>query len=301
MFCFKCGGSMPDESTVCPQCGATVANAPVPTPQQPAPPAPTAGSAWLNPPSGQPQQYPGQAQAYPGQARPYPAAPPQTDGKAVASLVLGIVSIFLCLGILSGIPAVILGHISLSNIRKSMGRVQGSGMATAGLVMGYIGIAFGLLIVPAIMIPNLLRARMSANASAAASTVRMLNTSQSTYAINYPAKGYAEDLATLGPGPSGSCAGTGTADHACQIDNVLGNTRCTVGAWCTKVGYRFSMSAICEGEGTCKDYVIVATPITSATGAKSFCSTSDGLVRSKFGSPLLTPITAEECQAWSVM
>ncbi len=138
-------------------------------------------------------------------------------------------------------------------------------------------------------------------ASAAASTVRMVNTAQIAYSTNYPAKGYAEDLATLGPGPSGACAGTGTAEHACQIDNVLGNTRCTVGAWCTKVGYRFSMSAICEGEGTCKDYVIVATPITSATGTKSFCSTSDALVRSKFGPPLLTPVTAEECQAWSVI
>src|SRR5260221_495685 len=168
MFCFKCGGSMPDDSAVCPQCGAAVANAPVSSaPQQaPAPPAPSAGSAWLNPPPGQPQQYPGQAQAYPGQGQPYPAAPyvpARTDGKAVASLILGIVSIFLCLGIFSGIPAVILGHLSLSGIRKSMGRTQGSGMATAGLIMGYIGIAFGLLIVPAIMIPNLIRARIAAN------------------------------------------------------------------------------------------------------------------------------------------
>lgn len=306
MFCFKCGGSMPDESTVCPQCGTAVANAPVASAPQPAPPPPSAGSAWLNVPPGQPQQYPGQAQAYPAQAQQYPAAPPPTDGKAVASLVLGIVSIFLCLGIFSGIPAVILGHISLSNIRKSMGRIQGSGMATAGLVMGYIGIAFGLLILPAIMIPNLMRARMSANASAAASTVRMVNTSQASYSIDYPAKGYAADLATLGPGSSGSCPreGTGgrpgTAEHACLIDNVLGNARCMAGAWCIKNGYRFSMSATCEGEGACKDYVVVATPITTSSGTKSFCSTADAVVRSKFG-PLSTPVSAEECQAWSAI
>ena len=141
-------------------------------------------------------------------------APATTDGKAVASMVLGIVSIFLCLGIFSGIPAVILGHLSLSKIRKSMGRIQGNGMATAGLVTGYIGIAFGLLIVPAILIPNLLRSRIAANEASAISAVRTVNTAQISYSTNYPAKGYAVDLATLGPGPSGSCSGEGTAEHA---------------------------------------------------------------------------------------
>jgi len=300
MFCFKCGGSMPDQSAVCPQCGTAVVNAPVANaPQQaPPPPAPSAGSAWLNVPAGQSQQYPGQPQPYPGQAQQY-LAPAPTDGKAIASMILGIVSIFLCLGILSGIPAVILGHLSLSNIRKSMGRLQGNGMATTGLIMGYIGIAFGLLIVPAIVIPNLLRSRIVANEASAASQVRTVNTAQVVYSTNYPVKGYAENLATLGPGPTGSCAaGTGTEDHACQLDNGLGNVQCTVGAWCTRNGYRFSMSATCEGEGSCKDYVIVATPITRSSGTKSFCSTADAVVRFKPGMPLSTPITGEECQAW---
>src|SRR6266704_1655591 len=299
MFCFKCGGSMPDQSTVCPQCGTAVVKAPAANPPQqaPPPPAPSAGSAWLNPPPGQSQQYPGQPQAYPGQAQQY-IAPPPTDGKAIASMILGIVSIFFCLSVLTGIPAVILGHISLSNIRKSMGRIKGNGMATAGLVMGYIGIAFGLLITPAIVIPNLLRARMAANEAAAASTVRTLNTDQVVYSTNYPNKGYAVDLATLGPGPSGSCTeGQGTAEHACLVDNVLGSTQCTAGSWCVKYKYNFSISTNCTGESECKDYVIVATPITRSSGTKSFCSTADAVVRFKSGMPLSTSVTAEECQA----
>ena len=62
--------------------------------------------------------------------------PPQNSGAAIASLVLG------CLGIpscgLTAIPAVICGHIALSQIGKSGGRLTGNGMAIGGLVTGYL-------------------------------------------------------------------------------------------------------------------------------------------------------------------
>ncbi len=302
MFCFKCGGSIPDDSTVCPQCATPVVTKPAESASQPAPPVAPSGSAWLNAPPVQPQPYAAQPQASPGQGQAYPAGPQQTDGKAVASLVLGILSIFMCFSFLTGIPAVIFGHISKANIRKSMGRLKGDGMATAGLIMGYVSFTVMIpviLIIAAIAIPNLLRSRMAGNESRAASTVRTVDTAQVAYSTKYAAKGYAEDLATLGPGAAGSCAGEGSAEHACLIDNFIGNTQCTVGAWCSKFGYRYSMSAICEGEGLCKEYVIVATPIAPAMGTKSFCSTSDALVRFNVGPPLTTPITADECQSWS--
>ena len=126
---------------------------------------------------------------------------PQTDGKATGSLILGILSL-LCFSFLAGIPAVILGHMSRKSIRQSMGRLKGNGMALAGLIMGYISIAFIplILIIAAIAIPNLLRAKISANDAAAASTMRTLNTAQVTYSADYPTKGYARDLATLGSG-----------------------------------------------------------------------------------------------------
>lgn len=278
MFCFKCGASMPDQSAVCPQCGAAVANAPQPASSSPGSPPPV--SPYGNVPPAQP--------GYPGQ-------PQQTDGKATTSMILGILSIT-CLGVLAGIPAVILGHISKSNINKSMGRLKGEGLATAGLVMGYLSIFFSLIIIPAIVIPSLLRARQTANESAARSTVRTLNTSEITYSTAYPSAGYARDLATLGPGPSGSCPGTeGTKEHACLIDATLG---CTSGSWCTKYQYNFNLTgANCEG-GACTDYVIVATPIGSG-GNKRFCSTSDAVVRSQIGGSMVTPPTVEECQSWN--
>ena len=199
MFCFKCGASMPDDAKICPQCATPVESLPAAPPSQAAPPPPGA-SQWLNVPPAQ-AQYPPQAQPYPGQGQPYGQQAP-TDGKATASLVLGILSI-LCFGILAGIPAIILGHISRGNIRRSMGRLSGGGMALAGLIMGYVSIFITLLIVPAIVLPNLLRSRISANESAAMSSLRTINISQVTYSTQYPDKGYAPNLATLGPGPGG--------------------------------------------------------------------------------------------------
>src|SRR5437899_4216191 len=218
MFCFRCGGSMPDTETVCPQCGAAVADAP-----KPAPPS--------MPPQGIPYTIP-QMQA------PLGYGPPPTDGKATASLVFGILSI-LCCGALAGIPAIILGHISRSKIRKSMGQLTGTGMATAGLVMGYISIGHSLVIWPAIIIPNIIKDRVEANEMAAKSAMRSLNTAEITYVTNYPDAGYARNLATLGPGSSRTCAGEGSAQNACLIDATLG---CT-GPWCEKDSYRFNITA----------------------------------------------------------
>jgi competence protein ComGC len=301
MFCFKCGASMPEDATVCPQCAAPVQVMPTPPPppQQPATPNPAATSAWLNvPPT--PAQNPGQ---YPPQNQPYRQyQPPKTDGGAIASMVLGIASIALCLTFIAGIPAIILGHISRSKIRKSMGRLQGDGMALTGLILGYISL-LAIPLILAIAIPNLLRARVSANEAAAASTVRMLNTTQITYSTTYPEQGYARDLATLG----GNCS-SGTAEHACLLDSQLGQANCTSGIWCQKGSYKFTISSNCpparlggDQQGTenaCSEYVIAATPVNSNAGRRNYCSVSDAVIRSHTGFPRATPPTAEECQTW---
>ena len=76
-----------------------------------------------------------------------------------------------------------------------------------------------ILIIAAIAIPNLLRSKMSANDSAAASTLRTLNTAQVTIRHYYPAVGYASSFILLGP----NCRLRRTCDAtgACLIDNVL--------------------------------------------------------------------------------
>ena len=63
--------------------------------------------------------------------------PVQTSGFAVTSLVVGILG--LCIVPL-GVIAVIFGHLSLRQIKKSAGATGGYGIAVAGLIIGYIGI-----------------------------------------------------------------------------------------------------------------------------------------------------------------
>ena len=81
--------------------------------------------------------------------QPYGAPQQQTNGKAIAALVLGIASIVLAcygIGLLPGIPAIILGRMSGREIEEGNG--TGDGLAKAGLITGIIGVVlsvFGLL------------------------------------------------------------------------------------------------------------------------------------------------------------
>lgn len=72
---------------------------------------------------------------------------PRTSAFAVWSLVLGIVG--LC-PYAFGIPcilAVIFGHISLGEIKRSNGQVTGYGMGLAGLILGYVAIGLGIIFI----------------------------------------------------------------------------------------------------------------------------------------------------------
>lgn len=154
-----------------------------------------------------------------------------------------------------------------------------------------------LLIVAAVAIPNLLRARIAANDAAAIGTMRVIETAQVAYFGAYPEKGYARDLASLGPDPGGSALYSSA--HAGMIDETLGNSKCTALEWCVKSGYRFRLRAECKSTTTpCRDFVVTASPVTSGTGSKNFCTTSDGVVRSNLGSPLTDPVTINECRRW---
>ena len=155
--------------------------------------------------------------------------------------------------------------------------------------------AGAVLVVAAAAIPNLLRSRVPANEASAVRMIRTLNTAQITYAASYPDRGYARDLATLGPDPTGTPAYS--PDHAGLIDATLGNANCTAGTWCTKSGYRFTVTAVCKQQ-LCKEYVAVGTPVDSSTGGRNFCSTSDGMIRLQTGPPLTGPINVSECRAW---
>jgi hypothetical protein len=69
--------------------------------------------------------------------QPY-VGPTETSGKAIGSLICGLFFLFFPIAIV----AIVLGHLSLSDIRKAAGRLTGQGVAVAGLVLGYLGVAF---------------------------------------------------------------------------------------------------------------------------------------------------------------
>ena len=75
---------------------------------------------------------------------------PKTSGKAIAALVCGLVGI-LCFGIILGVVALVLGLSAKKEIESSGGQLTGGGMATAGIVLGVIGIAFWVIYIFAVV------------------------------------------------------------------------------------------------------------------------------------------------------
>jgi len=120
-----------------------------------------------------------------------------------------------------------------------------------------------ILIIAAIAIPNLMRARMSANEASAAGSIRTINTAEVSYFTTYPTVGYAA-LSALGMGTTSPCAPTSA--QGCFIDNTL--------AGGTKEGYSFSTPT-----ATTSTYSSLAAPLAlNSTGTRAFCSDQTGVI-----------------------
>jgi prepilin-type N-terminal cleavage/methylation domain-containing protein len=134
-----------------------------------------------------------------------------------------------------------------------------------------------ILIIAAIAIPNLLRARIAANESSAAASTRTIATAELSYANAYPAVGYPTALSILGPSAAG-CTGA-SVTNACIIDFVLASSGTTA-----KSGYLFT--AVGAGGPPNTTYTVDGTPqTTQTTGVKEFCAVEDNVVR------FITPAT----------
>ena len=111
MRCGNCGAESVQGAAFCAACGAPLSPASVPQPAQP--------PSWS------------------GRA--------QTSGMAIASLVLGICGLFT--GGISALAGLVLGIVALGQIRQSRGRLEGSGLAVAGICVSGFVLLLGLLLV----------------------------------------------------------------------------------------------------------------------------------------------------------
>jgi hypothetical protein len=259
MFCQNCGTTNPDSGQFCSKCGS-----------------PLTAAAAVRPTTG-PGAVPGGSFA----TRPPLDGNPPTSGKATASLICGIFTFFLP----ASIAAVILGHISLSEIRKSAGRLGGRGLATTGLVLGYLGLmVLPVMIIAAIAIPNVLRARMAANEASAVGSLRVIETAAVSYDSEFE-NGFPSSMEVLGGAPGGEA----TCNRAGLIDAPLASHR--------KRGYVFTYTPVFPGNGAApvispkaaakgctsggaSGFTVTAEPLRrNTTGMRSFFADQTGIIR----------------------
>ena len=156
--------------------------------------------------------------------------------------------------------------------------------------------AAGALVVAAIAIPNLMRSRVAANEASAIGTVRVLNVAQVTYSATYPDRNFAPNILSFGfniehPGQL-------SPDHAEMVSDTIAGPTCGADGWCTKSGYRFRIDSTCKANA-CTDYIVLATPVSSSTGTRSFCSTSDGIIRYQVNERPAGPVSIAKCKTWT--
>ena len=150
-----------------------------------------------------------------------------------------------------------------------------------------------ILIIAAISVPNLLKAKIAANEASAVSSVREIKTAEILYANSYPSVGFAVQLLDLG----GAQPCTPSSTTACIVADPLS----TAGPGTQgKSGYVFSAIGSASSGSTNDIFVVGAAPVNpNVTGTRLFCTSNDNALRADPG-PGTTPVsTVAACSAYS--
>ena len=175
------------------------------------------------------------------------------------------------------------------NVRKTDWKQKGFSLIELLIVVAII------LIIAAIAIPNLLRARMAANESSAAASIRSVTVAEVAYSSSYPTIGYASQIQDLGR----TVPCTPAPTSACLLDN---NLALAVPGSAGHSGYQFLATGINSGSAINSAFVVGATPITtSRTGSRDFCSVTDGALRSQPAAGGVPPNALAPCLAFAIV
>jgi type IV pilus assembly protein PilA len=174
---------------------------------------------------------------------------------------------------------------------KSRTPRQGSGFSLIELL---IVIAI-ILIIAAIAIPNLLRARIAANEGSATNSIRNINTAEFAYNAAYPTSGYASAITNLG----GATPCAPSPITACILDDALASA---IPGSAGKSGYVFLATGLVPVGAMNVSFVSAGAPANfNITGVRGFCATEDGVIRFTASSPGAPVATIAACQAFTVL
>jgi type IV pilus assembly protein PilA len=136
-----------------------------------------------------------------------------------------------------------------------------------------------ILVIAAIAIPNLLRAKISANESSAIGSMHNIVNAEVSYSTTFAQVGYAPNILALGPGAGNqACPAAGPAPaNACLLDTVLSGAATGVAA---KSGYGFEALGQNPVAGVFRSYTAAGVPISyDVTGTRDFCAFEDDTIR----------------------
>jgi type IV pilus assembly protein PilA len=131
-----------------------------------------------------------------------------------------------------------------------------------------------ILIIAAIAIPNLLRAKIAANQSSAAASLRTLGSAAVMYSSTY-GDGFPTTLAQLAPATTPSCNAAGLIDATLAAGS--------------KSGYSFAITAStnlvttiptgCTAAGGSDMFTFTADPVSTSTGTVYYCIDATNVIK----------------------